>query len=849
MANELRMYSFALNFDGSQGITGVKNFTKALTDAKGAEDDLNASLGEGVTATISNVSSKEDMVRQARLLVDQLNRTEKQVQQLTAQYQLQAQMVGKDRDEIERLNAVARLGANATQAQKDQVLASVTAFQQARAAAEGTGGSLRNVRGVMQNVGWQVQDTAVQIQMGTSAFIVLSQQGSQFAAAFGPTGAVVGAVIAIAGALLGSFIPALKDAGTAAEQVDKVFQSVNKTMKDGANDSDIYTESFVKLYNANKSLGLLQLRLELSKLDSASTIASEGISKSIGKICDDVLSVPVVPMDGFTQVNSGVLQITGTMGNSAPVLDGYTKSLLDLKNVSADINKNGFNDQNLKAYESALLSVSKTGDMANKDLQAFLQTNNEILVSQIRITNKKKELQKALSELGASDKPLLTPQQKHDTKDTLREFDSLSNALIKKTGTIQEEYLRQKAIIDKASKVEGSDPEKIKTAYAALEAWKTAELKKESDKRSKASTTAWQKQDAEFQSLVKSLVKGTNTTQEEYDRRKAIIDAHVKAVGSIDSQAATAYSDLEKWKTTELQKEADKRETIRKQIEEAQDTQFGKTNPVGQENDLFNKNTKTLEQQKLDVELQYQQSHNQKLFQEEMRIDALMEREAKRHTDKLDKIALSQRQTELQTYSDFTTSLGNVFSQLQQAAQDGSKEAQILFYVNRAIALAETIINTELAATKALSANANPIFGIPMASMIRGMGYASAGIIAGTTFAGAYDAGGYIPSGSSGIVSEYADELVNGTLVQGPAHVTSSAKTAQKMGTTLNVQVANQIDGATYDVQQIDEETVKIIARRELSKNIDKSVASVMSNPNSRTRKATSSSYSLKRKF
>ena len=105
MANELRMYSFALNFDGSQGITGVKNFTKALIDAKGAEDALNASLGEGVTATISNVSSKEDMVRQARLLVDQLNRTEKQVQQLTAQYQLQAQMVGKDCDEIEKLNA------------------------------------------------------------------------------------------------------------------------------------------------------------------------------------------------------------------------------------------------------------------------------------------------------------------------------------------------------------------------------------------------------------------------------------------------------------------------------------------------------------------------------------------------------------------------------------------------------------------------------------------------------------------------------------------------------------------------------------------------------------------------
>ena len=845
--NEQRMQTFVLTFDGSQGLTGIKTLTKALYDVQGAEDALNASLSDGVSVTMKNIKSKEDEARQARLILDQYARTEKQVQQLTAQYQLQAQTVGKDRDEIERLNAVARLGANATQAQKDQVLASVAAFQQARAAAEETGGSLRNFRGVMQNVGWQVQDTAVQLQMGTSAFIVLSQQGSQLASAFGHGGAVVGAFIAVAGVVAMQLWPSLKNAGTAAEQVDKVFQSVNKTMKDGANDADIYTESFVKLYNANKSLGLLQLRLELSKLDSASTIASEGISKSIGKIGDDVLSVPVVPMDGFTQVNSGVLQITGTMGNSAPVLDGYTKSLLDLKNVSADINKNGFNDQNLKAYESALLSVSKTGDIANKDLQAFLQTNNEILVSQISITNKKKELQKALSELGVSDKPLLTPQQKQDTKDTLREFDSLSNALIKKTETTQEEYLRQKTIIDKASKAEGSDPEKIKTAYAALEAWKTSELKKESDKRSKASTTAWNKEDAEFQSLAKSLVKQTNTTQEEYDRRKAIIDAHVKAVGSTDTQAAQAYIDLEVWKTSELEKELKTREAVLKQLQDAQDTQFGKTNPVGQENDLFKENQAKLQQLWLDNQLSQQTNHDQKLIDEEMRINALMEREAKRHTDKLDKIALSQKEAELRTYGEFTSSLGNVFSQLQQAAQDGSKEAQMLFYVNRAIALANTIINTEAAAMAA--ANAKPIFGIAAASMIRGMGYASAGIIAGTTFAGAYDAGGYIPSGSSGIVSEYADELVNGTLVQGPAHVTSSAKTAQKMGTTLNVQVANQIDGATYDVQQIDEETVKIIARRELSKNIDKSVASVMSNPNSRTRKATSSSYSLKRKF
>lgn len=748
MANELRMYSFALNFDGSQGITGVKNFTKALTDAKAAEDLLNASLGEGVTATISNVSSKEDMVRQARLLVDQLNRTEKQVQQLTAQYQLQAQMVGKDRDEIERLNAVARLGANATQAQKDQVLASVAAFQQARAAAEGTTGSLRNVRGVAQNLGWQLQDTVVQLQMGTSAFVVLSQQGSQFAAAFGPTGAVVGAVIAIAGALLGSLIPALKNSS---KEIDTMMGKLSE------------------LSNAQKELVKLELSKNISRLnDELKTFNKETLTAGSGASKKLYLG------------DSGAIEF------------------------QADLDKV---NQELKLNQDRLAQLnggpSKTFTQNMKDMKDGL--NQQIIAL---------EKGDRAAAIYAATMKITAEGQK----------EGLSDAVIKQQVADMTTLINRQYDLSDAKKAD-----------------------RVADKQARADATAWRKEDAEFQSLAKSLVKQTNTTQEEYDRRKAIIDAHVKAVGSTDAQAANAYIDLEVWKTEQLDKELKTREAVLKQLQNAQDTQFGKTNPVGQENDLFKENQAKLQQLWLDNQLSQQTSHDQKLLDEEMRINTLMEREAKRHTDKLDKIANEQKATELQTYADFTGSLGNVFNQLQQAAEDGSKEAQILFYINRAIALAETIINTELGATKALGQMG--IFGIPSSTLIRATGYASAGIIAGTTFAGAYDAGGYIPSGSSGIVSEYADELVNGTLVQGPAHVTSSAKTAQKMGTTLNVQVANQIDGATYDVQQIDEETVKIIARRELSKNIDKSVASVMSNPNSRTRKVTSSSYSLKRKF
>jgi hypothetical protein len=67
---------------------------------------------------------------------------------------------------------------------------------------------------------------------------------------------------------------------------------------------------------------------------------------------------------------------------------------------------------------------------------------------------------------------------------------------------------------------------------------------------------------------------------------------------------------------------------------------------------------------------------------------------------------------------------------------------------------------------------------MPLAASIKTMGYASAGIVAGQALAGMFDKGGYIPANQFGIVSELGDEFVNGTLVRGPANVTSRRESA-----------------------------------------------------------------------
>ena len=57
----------------------------------------------------------------------------------------------------------------------------------------------------MQQVGYQVQDFAVQVQGGTSALVALGQQGSQLLGIFGPYGAIAGMILAIGTGLAGAF--------------------------------------------------------------------------------------------------------------------------------------------------------------------------------------------------------------------------------------------------------------------------------------------------------------------------------------------------------------------------------------------------------------------------------------------------------------------------------------------------------------------------------------------------------------------------------------------------------------------------------------------------------------------
>lgn len=93
-----------------------------------------------------------------------------------------------------------------------------TKINQTTKAGKDLGGQMRLMRGGAGQLGHQIQDVAVQLQMGTDAMIVFGQQGSQVAALFGPKGAMLGGLLAVGAALSGPVINALTGGSTALQK-------------------------------------------------------------------------------------------------------------------------------------------------------------------------------------------------------------------------------------------------------------------------------------------------------------------------------------------------------------------------------------------------------------------------------------------------------------------------------------------------------------------------------------------------------------------------------------------------------------------------------------------------------
>ncbi|MDO2024011.1 tail protein (tape measure), partial [Escherichia coli] len=107
------------------------------------------------------------------------------------------------------LAAQLRAGSKATDEEKQKIGELTGRLYDMKTGVENGAKGTGNWKTSMQQAGYQVQDFIVQVQGGQSALVAFAQQGSQLAGAFGPGGAVIGAVLALSTVVAGALITSL----------------------------------------------------------------------------------------------------------------------------------------------------------------------------------------------------------------------------------------------------------------------------------------------------------------------------------------------------------------------------------------------------------------------------------------------------------------------------------------------------------------------------------------------------------------------------------------------------------------------------------------------------------------
>ncbi|AFO12426.1 hypothetical protein [Salmonella enterica] len=135
------------------------------------------------------------------------------------------------------------------------------------ATSKAAGDGLSKFRNAAGQVGFQVQDMVVQLQSGTSAFVAIGQQGSQLAGAFGPGGAVLGAIIALASAVGGVLYKSLTSAEASTKDLEAAQEQLKSTFQQTSSGTFELTDGLIQLTRISREAAETQLALAKANAD------------------------------------------------------------------------------------------------------------------------------------------------------------------------------------------------------------------------------------------------------------------------------------------------------------------------------------------------------------------------------------------------------------------------------------------------------------------------------------------------------------------------------------------------------------------------------------------------------
>ncbi|EOX2396020.1 hypothetical protein ACPDPT_004724 [Salmonella enterica subsp. enterica serovar Kentucky] len=678
-----------------------------------------------------------------------------------------------------------------------------------------------------QQVGYQVQDMIVQIQGGTSAFVAIGQQGSQLAGAFGPGGAVIGAIIALSAAVGGTLYKALGGAKISAEELQasaKTLEDVLQKNKDGVYE---LSDGFVKL--ANDTGTASQALARFYEAQSATVTQTEGAKEAITDLVDS--------LDTWTNGSAIGAQRSLELGQQTSSLTGYIEDLSD---------KFGITNQEAEALVPLLASVQKNASPENikalSDETARLNdkyqgTNSELVKFNGELFKNIGQMQDAASKADA----LSGSQDKlgNAVNSTTQRLKEQNDQIIKNVqiGNLadKERYAAQ-AQADKEAfaKREGVTKEQIAAYNAARDEEARQDIQRVKDMEAKRAAAEQKAADTRISQQAK---RAETEAQRQQNAARNFLDTlqrqNQDELAAIDAQEQQKLEKLQAFRDNEtisqqqfeeaktqiaLDADAKRNEILQRQTEERIKKQFSADAYVAQMQALADSEFAELDRQ-YEVKLQkLNDFHSQGLIAEDTYQQTLSAIN--------DEYALSRAKATGDAFGDMAGNIGTALGEASTAY--------------KAFAIAQATIATYTSAIEAYKSTAAiPVVG-PFLAPVAAAAAVAAGLANIGKIRSAREQGGSLAAGQMSTIAERGKPEV--IMPAGASRVRTAEQMRQIMGEsasksgTENITIVNNTTGRVDSVSQErdDEGRLRIIISETVSSALQDSNSAI-----SKSRRAT----------
>lgn len=697
----------------------------------------------------------------------------------------------------------------------------------------------RNAAG---QVGFQVQDMVVQLQSGTSAFVAIGQQGSQLAGAFGPGGAVLGAVIALASAIGGVLYKSLTEAEGSSKDLEAAQKQLKDTFQQTASGSLELTDGLIQLTQISREAAETQLALAKANAD----LIAQQTAKAVREDAESWETWKASTASAISQYDA-LISKGADVGDTLEKLGGtYEGNIVGVNMLAQNIaelsSKFGVNrDQALEmiAAQSAF-NKEPTAENARRIADVFtdwLGNTKQLNPELIRLTDNANKNATALENAEKSANAAAEAQKNlgRNVNSTTQRFQEQNEAIVKNQQIAilsDRERIRAQAELDKQAfaKREAVTKEQIAAYNAARDTEAQQDI-------ARIDATEKAKADREAKSNEKRLAAQAKREETAAERQKKAAEDFLATVDRTTGDEISRITAAEEQKLAKLE-EFNRAGTISQQQYENAKTQIMLTAEQARQEELDKKRKEQQEKQQKGedfmAQIMGQNATELELLdiQEQQKLEVADKyREQGLISEKQYQAALNAINEQYATKrADATaTAFGNMASNIGSALGEASG-------AYKAFAIVQATIATYTAAIEAYKSTAAiPVVG-PFLAPVAAAAAVGAGMAQISAIRSAREQGGQLSAGQASTIAERGKPEV--IMPAGASRVRTAQQMKEIMGQNgsssgpSNVTIVNNTSSQIGNVstEQDDEGRLRII--------IEEQVAASLQNSNSKISKA-----------